>query len=217
MTFCSCASRSRIGWRERRSVAPLRALAAEAAEERQVVLAARRLEGRQVHGVEVELEVAAIGDLHRVPSRLLEVREELVHGLGRPEAEKTLGLQPAFVAQCLAHPDAHVDLVRGCVAFFHVVDVVRGDEGDRVLSRDAQELLVDLLLPVAAVALQLEVVAVAEDVAHLHGRLRRPLHVSVAGVVGGLAGEARRLGDESLAVPGQKLLVDARERSRSPR
>ena len=193
----------------RAPVAARRALAAEPAEVRDVLLAGRRRELRQVEAAEVELQVAAVRDVEGGARGLLDVAEEVVHRVARPVAEQRLLLQAVAVLQRLAHADAHVHLVGEAVVLGDVVDVVGGHERDPRGPGDGDQALVDLLLPVAAVALELEVVPVPEDVAHLLGRLPRAGRVAVLQVVAGLAREARRLGDDPLGVLRQELLVDA--------
>jgi hypothetical protein len=164
-----------------------------------------------VEGVQVQLEMAAVRDLLRVASGFLHVREQAVHRLGGPEAQQTLGLQTSAVVQRLAHADAHVHLVGGRVSLLHVVDVVGRHDRDTVLGSDLQQRLVHLFLSVASVALQLEVVAVAEDVAHVDGGLRRARQVVVTGVVRRLARETGGLCDQALVELGEEFLVDARD------
>ncbi len=140
-----------------------------------------------------------VGEERRHLGRRLEVE------VGRVE------LEPAGGVEVAAGADAEQDVVRLGLALVDVVEVVRHDERQPGLGRQAEELLVEPALLGQAVVLELEEEPVtAEDVAVLAGEL--PGVLPVVGLEGArdLTAEAGRQPDEPLAVPGEVLAVDPR-------
>ena len=130
---------------------------------------------------------------------------------GLQEEVVGLELQPAGRVQVRGRADAQQDVVGLVLLPPDVVQVVRDDERQVQLGREAEELLVEPALLREAVVLELEEEAVLpEDVAVLAGD--RPGEVPVLDLQGprDLAVEARRQADQALAVLGQVLAVDAR-------
>ena len=143
-------------------------------------LALGHREARHVVGVRVELHVAALGDEQRVVARLGMVAEDVPHLGGGLQVELVgVELEPVGVVERRARLHAEQGGVALGVVGVRVVQVVRGDERQVELLREAQQVVHDAPLDAEAVVHDLgEVVLLAEDVAvvgcRLHGLVVLP-------------------------------------------
>ena len=193
-------------------VALRQTLLAEIAQVRLVVLVRRwdRIV-RQLQMAELERDVAALGDAHRIRERLRMVREECRHLLWRLEVVVVAREAHAVgIVDCLSHLDAEQDVVELAVLAVHVVQVVRRHEADAVFLRERDEPLVRLALLRQAMVLDLEeIVLLAEDrkiFAHDGIRALRLVRDERAWH---LARHARRKADEPLVVLPEQIVIDA--------
>ena len=99
--------------------------------------------------------------------------------------------------------------MRVVVVALEEVRVVGGDDGKSELLGEREDARVEDRLPVALVRLDLEVVAVLEELRVPARRLARRGLVVGHEVLGDLAGQARRRDDDPLVVLGEQLAVDA--------
>ncbi len=167
---------------------------------------------RQQDPPQLELDVAALGDLQRARHRVLEAREVARHLLGGLEEELVRVELPVLrVLQRVAGLDAEERLVRERIVGVEVVDVARRDEGKpggvRKLGEPGND--AGLLLEPGVLELDVRRVA-AED-------LREPVEVGASVVATPLRESARdaaretsREGDDALRVTLEQLPVDAR-------
>ena len=146
-------------------VALLQAFFAELDEIVERVAALRHVELRQQDPVELDLDVAALGDLERAPHRVGLAGEVERHLLRRLEVEVVgLELPVVRVLQRVAGLDAEERLVRARIGVAEVVDVAGRDGRQADLRRERGELRQDALLHVEVRVLQLDVdVVAAED------------------------------------------------------
>ena len=175
-------------------------------------LAVRHREVRDPQLAERQLEVHHLGDPARVPVGLDLVREEGEHLRRRLQVELgALELQPVRRVEVAAGPHAEEDVVGVGLRLVDVVEVVRHDEREAGLRRQAEELRVEAGLLGDPVVLELqEEVARAEDVAVLAGQGPGQLPVVDLERLRDLPAEAGGEADEALGVAGQELAVDPR-------
>ncbi len=196
-----------------RSVAALEPLGRELL---QIVLLAldlgRDREGRKLHALGVERELAALRDRERVPERLGRVPEERFHLLGRLHVElvgreaKAVGIQHR-----LPGLDAEEHLVRLRVLAGEVVAVVGRDDRDPHLPAQGENSPRRGLLVGEPVVLNFqEVVIGAEEIPVPRRRAPRPVRVAGDHELRHLAPQAGAQAEEPARVPGQELLVDPR-------
>ena len=175
MLASSNSSRSQYGVAASPVIGPL----ADAAARRQTLLepGARRLveallEGlalvglvrRELVVVALELEVAALGDLQRVLDRLGDVLEGLAQVLDALHVELVgVELPARRVVQRLPGLDAEQHLVGARVLAGQVVAVVGREQRDAEVLPELLQHLVAFVLDRDVVVLDLQVVAVAED------------------------------------------------------
>ena len=193
-------------------VAPLEPLLAELDEVVERVAPVGHGELGQQDLAELDLDVAALGDLERAPHRVLVAGEVERHLVRRLEVELVRVEAPVIrVLQRVARLDAEQRLVRVGVGGGEVVDVAGRDEGQLRLGGELDELRVDALLDLEARVLELDVgVVAAED-------LRQPVELGAC-VVGPallerLADAAREAAgerDQAGRVGLEQLPVDAR-------
>ncbi len=167
---------------------------------------------RQVELVELEREVAALGDRERVGAGLGELGEDARHLFGRldvellrrePEAPGVLQIRPGL--------DAQERLVGARVAVLEVVRVVRADDRSADRLRDAQGLGHDPFLLRDAVGLDLhEVVVLAEDLLVPPGCLARAYGVAGAEHPRHLGVQTTREYEQPVGVLREQLAIDAR-------
>ena len=192
-------------------VAALQAFLGEAA---QVLVGGRELGGNGEAGherpPEVQLHPALLGDGEGVLDRPGQVREELLH-LRRALHVESRGIAHPFgIGQVLPRLDADQGVVGGVVVCAQEVEVVGGHQRHPELAVQVQEPVVDLGLDLDAVALDLQVVVVPEDLHVLPRRGLGLVHPLLLDQVGHLSGDACGHADKPLAVLPQELLVDAR-------
>src|SRR4030095_10319837 len=166
---------------------------------------------RQVERVEVERQVAALGDRERVAARLGKIGEEERHLLGGLDVE--LGAQeghPALVLKVGAVLDAEQRLVGAPVAGLEIVRVVGADDRRPDGRGDAERLGHDPRLLVDPVSLDLhEVVVFAEDLLVPAGGVAGPERVAGAQESRDLGVEAPGQDEKPVGVLGQELAIDA--------
>ena len=169
-------------------------------------------EGREQDSSELELDVAALGDLERPLQRVLEPREVPRHLLGRLEEELVrVELPVVRVLQRVAGLDAQERLVRDRVAGVEVVDVAGRDEREARLVGEGDQVRIDLRLLGEAGVLDLDVGGVAAE------DLGEPVEVGARVVSPALRerardapGEAAGESDDALRMALEELPVDAR-------
>ena len=177
-------------------------------------------EGRERILHRVQLEVAALGDLHGAGKQGGVVREEARHLVGALDEELVgVELEAILVVNLGAGLDAEHHVVGVRVFAAQVMGIVGGDEGDVEVFFQAEEIVVDLAFGFEALVLDFEIeVAAAEDVlvlkrdalGFLIGRLRVVLVFLIQEKFAKLAGEAAGRADEALGVAGEEALGDAR-------
>ena len=159
-----------------------------------------------------QLDVAHRGDLGAVAEDLVgPVGERLLHLLGRLDVELVAGELPAvLVGQRRLRLDGQQHFVGAGVLLFDVVAVVGGHHAQPVLLRELAQHRVDLLLLLQAVVLDLDEVAVAEDLQVLVQPLLGQVDPVRQDELGNLRPQAARKRDDALVVLAQNLAVDAR-------
>ncbi len=193
--------------RQRIAVALLGAARGERRE--QVVLGrdARRKRERGQVILLSEFDVDLIGDAQRVFEHVRPIREVLCHLRGALEVEPSIVAHPVRIAAILAEPDAEQHVVRVVVAAPEEVGVVGGDDGESELLGECEHARVQYRLPLALVRLNLEVVAILEELRVPARRLARRGLVVGHEVLRDLSGQARRRDDDPLVVLGEQLAV----------
>ena len=173
--------------------------------------------GRAVDGevplAQLQVDVYAVGDLLRPLDGLAVAAEDRVHLLGAAKIE-LVGLHPhaVGVGAELARVDAEQDVLGLGVFAEHVVYVAGGYQGQAHAVGQVDGAFHGDALLFDAVVLDLDEVAVAENLVVPGGRFAglfhagRPAHQQPAVQ---LAGDAAAQADQALAVGGQDLLVDA--------
>jgi hypothetical protein len=174
-------------------------------------LTVRRGEARQQQLAELDVDLAALGDLERRLDRSGVGGERLPHLTGALE-EELVGVEGELrLLEGRLRLNAEQSRVVGVVVAALVVDVGRGDQRAPQLSGVADDPVVRLRLLGDPVLLDLEVdVLWAEDldeVVEVRARVRRPL-LDQPPAEAGL--EAPRERDHPLGVPGEELHVDVR-------
>ena len=175
-------------------------------------LPGRHSEIRQMRGAVGELDVAALGDPHRVLERVRIGAEHGRHLVRRLEEELiAVVLQALVVTDALAGADAQQDVVRVLIGLPEVVDVVRADERQAEVARDRQQPRIHDPLFLDALILHLEEeIAGAEDVAVGRGGVEGLACLIGSDAGGDLALQTTAEADQALGVLCQQRLVDAR-------
>ncbi|OPY93379.1 MAG: hypothetical protein A4E73_00175 [Syntrophaceae bacterium PtaU1.Bin231] len=174
-------------------------------------LVGAHLEPRQIEFPELQRQVAALGDLHRVLNCLGAPGEERFHFLRRTEIE---------LVRCEAHAvrafhglpglNAEQNLVGFGIRRPEIMAVVCCDQGQRQAPAELQEPLIDGLLLWNPVFHDFqEEVPLAEQFAVLRGNAFSGFHLAAEEEVRNLAVQACAEGNEPLVVFGQKRLVDS--------
>ena len=195
-----------------RSVALLQAFFAELDEEVEGLAPVGHRELRQQDPAELELDVAALGDLERAAKRVVVAREVAGH-LGGCLEEEVVGVELPVVRvlQRVAGLDAEQRLVGASVLGAEVVDVAGGDRRQARGLGDLGELGQDPPLHLEVRVLKLDVdVVLAEDLdeaVELRAGVARP---ALLERLADATGEAARERDHAVGVPLEQLPVDAR-------
>ena len=195
------------------AVEPADAVLAERAQVGGVVgHALRQRELGQVGGGEVELHLAALGDLLGALDGLAEVGEGAQHLLLGLDVELVgVHAHAVLVLQGLARLDAHQHLLHLCILAGQIVAVVGAHQRDVHLPRQLDEPGQHLLLLGDAVILQLdEEVAPSEDVQIALGHGARVVLPPVQQQLGQIARQAGAHGDQALVVLLQQIIVHPR-------
>ena len=168
--------------------------------------------GGQLVVAEVEIEVAALGDLDGAGGGARVVAEALFHLLGRLEVELVAAvLHALLVCEAALGLDAEQRVVRVGVLVAQVVDVVGGHGLEAGLLGEPRQLGQQLALLGQAGVLQLDVhVLGAEELGEASDLGQRRRVVAVAQQHGRLAAHAPGERDEALVVAAQQLPVGAR-------
>ena len=168
-----------------------------------------RVRGQQ-DAAELELDVAALGDLERPRERVLEPLEVSRHLLRRLEEELVrVELPVRRVLERVAGLDAEQCLVRERVAGVEVVDVARRHEGQPGLLGECDQLRVHLLLLGEPRVLDLDVRRVApDDLDEAVEILARVLATALGERARDAAGETAGESDQPLRVLLEQLPVD---------
>ena len=124
---------------------------------RQRVVGADDLDDGRVVRVEVEVDVAAVGDTHRVLDRLGHVGKQLGHRLRRLHVQLDRITKPARLALHLLHRDTAEAVMRVVILGPQEVSVVVAHEREIELTGEADQVGVDALLLLHAVTLELDV------------------------------------------------------------
>ena len=190
---------------------PLEALAAEALQVRLRLRAVGRLVLGQPDAVEVEADVAGVGDALGVGDGLREFGKELEHLVRALEVEGVAGhLEALAVVDVGVGGDADADVLHGRVFTVDIMEVVGGGERDAKRAVHLDERGVDRLeLGNAVVALELQVEVVLEDLAEPVDGGAGLLFAARQRQLGELAAQAAGEGDDAAAVAVQQVAVDA--------
>ncbi len=205
-------------------VALLQAFFGELDEVVEAVAALGRLEARQQDPAELELHVAALGDLERATERVLVAGEVGRHLLGRLEVE-VVGVElPALrVLERVAGLDAEQRLVRARVFMLEVVDVAGRDEPEPGALGELREQRVDplLLLEVRVLDLDVRVVGAEglDEPVEVGGSVGRPgLLERAADASGEAAGEGEQPAASGTGgAPSRRAACSSSPRGRRPR
>ena len=187
-------------------------LLAEAAEHAEAV-ALGLVEAREPQRSELELDVAALGDLDRRREQVVApARHQRLHlGRGLEVELVRLETEPVLVGEERVRLDAEERVVRPGVLGVQVVHVAGADDREAGVGGDPQEPRVDLGVLGHAGVLQLDVDVVASEDRHEPVELgaRRGL-VAASQRLAGDAGHAPRQADQPVGVALEQLVVDAR-------
>ncbi len=196
-----------------RPVALGHALLADPAQHPERVVAGL-VEARQVDAVEVEHDVAALGDLERRRQQAVAApgRHRPAHLVGRLEVEvlgreaEALGVREEIVGL-----DAEQRLVRRRILGAQVVHVARADDRQPGVGGEREQAGIDAPVLVDAGVLQLDVDVLApEDLHEAVELLPCARHVAGEQRRAGAPGEAARERDDAAGVGLEQLVVDAR-------
>ena len=154
-------------------------------------LARRRCPFRIVEGLEIEIHIAAFGDVQRIGDSVRRVCKEGFHLLGGTQIEllRRVGQTLGIVYRGLgADADQHVMRVR--VFLVDVVNVVSGHQLDVHFAGDLDQFGVDFELIRDAVLLDLQIVMIRPEQIHIPlDRLARFLQISAQDQLGDLSGQ----------------------------
>jgi hypothetical protein len=112
------------------------------------------VQGREAQASEFELQVAPLGDGHRVPQCLRHLAEELPHLSRRFEIEgRRLHAHPPRIFERAVGLDAQQDVLRVGLVGLGIVTIVGGDQRDAELVVQLDQARVDPLIVGIAVVL----------------------------------------------------------------
>ncbi len=158
----------------------------------------------------LQLEAAALGDLHSLVEHKWDFSENPIHLLAALEV-KLIGveLHPARIVDGLACLDAKQDVMRAAIVLLHVVAVVGGDRLDAGTLGNPQHVRDDLALLLQTVIVDFEEEAVlAKDVMIFGRRLFRLLDAAAEKIRRDFAVQTCGKANQSLAVLAKQFLVD---------
>src|ERR1700719_868360 len=169
-------------------------------------------EFRERVGDAFDFDVAARGDIHGAAERVGKFAEDLGHFPGGFEVKLVGGeLHSIRVAHGLAGLDAEQDFLSVGVAVMEIVAVVGGNEWNSGLFREADEVFVHALLDFQPLVLNFkEEIAFSENVLEAISIVSRKIEFLIHHRLGDRAAEAGGEGDETLAVFGEKIEINAR-------
>ena len=193
-------------------VAPLEPLLAELHEVVEGIPSVGCREVRQQDTPELDLDVAALGDLERAAQGVLPAREVAEHLRLRLEVEVVgVELPVVRVLERVARLDAEERLVRARVLVPEVMHVTRRDGRYAALRRELLEQRIDALLDVEVRVLQLDVdVVLAEDRGEPVELAFRVVGAALLERLADATREASRERDQPRAVRVEQLPVDPR-------
>jgi hypothetical protein len=170
----------------------------------------RKFRKRIVHFV--QLQVTALGKLHRAFHDLWRVREKLLHLRGRFHVELIgIEFEPLRIVDRRQRLYAQQDFMRVRVILAQIVAVVGGHQRNVQLFLQTEQVRLNLLLQLQALILNLEEeIPPAEDVLILRRRRARRLVLIRHQVLAQLAREAAGKPDQPLCMLRQIFLADAR-------
>ena len=182
-------------------------------EPQQLVLAGARRgcdEARQDRLAALGPEGAALGDLDGVGQRLRQVGEQLRHLLGGLEEVLARQAPPVVLGDVVAVGDAQQRVVRLVVVGRGEIDLVGGDDRQRARIGELEQRRLGLDLVLQAVALDLDVEPVAENLLQRLQALERQLLLALAQRLVDGAVRAAGQRDQAGAVRLQPLDLDVR-------
>ena len=160
----------------------------------------------------LDLHAAAFGDRHSPRHRVRQFAEDASHFLCRLEI-KLVGreLHAIDVAHGLARLNAHQNFLRASIGLLQIVRIVRGDERYPGLARKLHQIAVHPRLDFHSLVLHFqEKLSFPENFLQAIGGRARLIKLLFGNCLGNFAAQARRKRDQSLAVPRQQIVVDAR-------
>jgi hypothetical protein len=160
----------------------------------------------------LELYVAALGDGERALQRLRQLRKYLGHLFRRLEIELVGGKAHVLrIGHGLAGLYAHQDFLRARIRLRQIVGVVGGHQRNTALAGEPHEVPVQRPVDVQALILHFqEKVVLAENVTQLVSVGARLIVVALQQWLGDGTFQTGRKRDQSLAVFGQQVVIDAR-------
>ncbi len=174
----------------------------------------RRIEHRIVQRLEIEFDIALLGDFQRVRDGFGNLREARLHFLGATQIKLFRHVTRAHairIAQQILCADAHQTIVRVRVTFLNVVNVIRCDAFQPEFLRPRNQMLVHFRLLGDAVILEFEIKILRPE------RLLEPIHriprlrqLVLHDRLRNLAGETTGQRDQSLFALRENFFVNAR-------
>ena len=158
---------------------------------------------------EFKLHIAAIGDFLGILQGLLVPGEQGRHFRLTLDIELLgLELHPAGIVHGFLHLDAHEHILHGRILFADIVGIVGDHHGKTGLPSNSPQTAVDprLLLQPVILHLQIKMIG-AEHTCHPLCRLQCALIVILHELLGNLAGQAGRKGNQALMILLQQLMI----------
>ena len=184
------------------AIVPKKSFMAHAAEVAFVILAVRCIEQRQLRMPELELDIAALGDLYGIFDGLRNIFEKLRHFITAFDIELLCGeFQRLLIVDSVTGLNAGKQELHSAVLFGKVVGVVGSNQPHADLSGKADQVRQDTLLLLDAMVLQLnKIVLRAEQIAIPQGGFPCFFVFSGFQMARDLARQTRRKTDKTLVV-----------------
>src|SRR5690606_32019997 len=156
-----------------------------------------------------ELDVHLLRDRKRIGENIVTIAEESRHLVTVLKIEPLVVMQAGWIGLVLLETDANQSVVRLMILAPEEMHIVRGDDRQAETFGELENAGVELGLSLAVVRLDLEVVAVLENLRIPGGRLRSGILVAGHEVLGDLTGHAGGGDDEPLGATLEERPCDA--------